>query len=162
MHRNGNHQQNERQPTEWENIFANALNKGLMSKFYKELLKLKTKKTNHPTENGKAPFRHSFKEDVQMVNRYVKRCAMAQIREMHIKTTMRHHLTPVRTAIINKTTNAGKNMEKREPSHTVGGNADWCSCCGKLYGISSKNSKCNCLTTQGFHFWEYIRRNLKH
>ena len=35
-------------------------------------------------------------------------------RKMQIKTTMRYHLTPVRKAIIRKTTNAGVDMEKRE------------------------------------------------
>ena len=44
------------------------------------------------------------------------------IRELHIKTTMRYHFTPVRRAIIkNSTKNAGEGVEKREPSYTVGG-----------------------------------------
>ena len=37
---------------------------------------------------------------------------------MHIKTTMRYHLTPAKMAIINKWTNnsAGEDVKKRDPS----------------------------------------------
>ena len=49
---------------------------------------------------------------------------MLVVREMQIKTTVRYHLTPVRMAIIKKSTNAGEGVEKSEPSYTVGGNAN--------------------------------------
>ena len=60
------------------------------------------------------------KKYVQMANRHMKRCLTSLIiRQTPIKTTMRYHLTPVRTAIIKKSTNnkGWQCVKKREP-HT--------------------------------------------
>ena len=57
---------------------------------------------------------------------------------MQIKTIMSNHLLPVRMSIIKnlQLTNATESMEKREPSHTAGGNVNWYSHYGKQHGAS--------------------------
>ena len=79
-----------RKPSEWEKIIANeTTDKGFISKIYKQLIQLNTRKTNNSIRKWqKRPKQTFLQRGHAEANKHMKRCSTLLItREIQVKTT---------------------------------------------------------------------------
>lgn len=93
-----------RQLTSWKKTFANNATKtGLISKTYKQLIKLNNN-TQPKQKTGRRPKERFLQRHT---NKHMKRHSMSLvIRQCKSKPTLRHHLAPVGMAILQESTNS--------------------------------------------------------
>lgn len=114
----------------WRKYLQNISNKRLVSRIYlKNSSNLTYKVENNPIKKMSKRYgnRYFTQEDIQMTNKYMKGLsATLVIRKVQTETTMIHHFTLTRIAIVRQTTtNVSEYLEKWESSYIVGGIVKW-------------------------------------
>ena len=117
-----------RQPSEWEKIFANeSMDKGLISKIYKQLMQLSIKQNKQPNPKmGRRPKqtllqrRHTDGQEVleKLLNiTNYQRNANQNCNEVSPHTSQNGYCQKDK-----KIRSVGEDVEKREPLYNIGGN----------------------------------------
>jgi hypothetical protein len=126
-------------------IFTSSTSdRGLISKIYKELKKLITKKPNNPIKKCVKELNQEFTTEDLGWLRNIKKCSKSVvIRKMQIKMTLRFHLHQSEwlRSKPQVTAHVGEDEEKEENASIAGGIAIWYNHSGNQSGGSSENCK---------------------
>ena len=134
-----NNKPNEKITTFWKKIMAhNVISKGLESKIYRQVIQLSNQnKQTTQTKNG-----HFSKEDIRWLTNTWKDAQHHSLIEKcksKLQWNITSHWSEWPSSKSLQTINAGKGVEKRECSCTIGGNVNCYPHYGRWYGDSLKN-----------------------
>ena len=122
---------------EWKKIVANDIyDKQSMSKINNSYTTVSNTQTT-PFKKSEDPSRHFSEEDKYMVKKHEK---VLNITLGGCKSKPQWDTSYLSDWLFSKRqeTSGGEDVEKREPSCTVGGNVTWFSHCGKLLRVLKK------------------------